>query len=205
MFYAYVKLFFRPLVAIYLRLQTEQKERIPGEGAALVVANHTSFLDPILLGSACPRKLHFIVLQSMYDWWRLRWFYWGMETIPVRTQEADPAAIRKALHRLRQGELVAIFPEGARSEDGALGESKLGTALLAAVSGVPVIPCHIEGAHAAWPPGTWFPVPGRVRVRFGPPLRYARPEERRRNRESLAEFAGQIMNAISELGPGAGE
>ena len=204
MFYAFVKLFFHPLVRIYLRLRTEGAGKVPRGGAALIAANHASFLDPIVLGSACPRKIHFIVLQSMYDWWRLRWFYWGMQTIPVRAEEADPRAVKQALSRLRRGNLVGIFPEGGRSHDGVLLPPKPGAALLAAASGVPVIPAYIEGAWASWKPGTLFPLPGRVRVRFGDPIHFSRDREKRRDRAELEVFSRRLMQAIAELGQEAG-
>jgi len=199
MFYTYVKLFFYPLVRVYLRLKVEGAEGIPRRGAALLVANHTSFLDPIVLGSACPRKIHFIVLKWMYDLWRLRWFYWGMETIPLRTEEADPRAIKRALTRLRHGALVGIFPEGGRSPNGSLQEGKLGAALLAAVSGVPVIPCAIRGALTSWRPATYFPLPGNVQVRFGSPIHYAANNSRRPDRADLASFSERMMSAIAAL------
>ncbi len=199
MFYAFVKLFFLPLVRIYLRLRTDGSARVPRRGPALIAANHTSFLDPIVLGSACPRRIHFIVLQSMYEWWRLRWFYWGMETIPVRAEEGDPRAVKQALTRLRRGELVGIFPEGGRSWNGILQPPKAGAALLAAASGAPVIPARIEGAWASWRPGTFFPVPGKVRVRFGEPIHFTRDRARRLDRGELEGFSRRLMEAIEDL------
>jgi 1-acyl-sn-glycerol-3-phosphate acyltransferase len=199
MFYAFVRLFFGPLVRIYLRLRTEGAEKVPARGAALIAANHASFLDPIVLGSACPRPIHFIVLQSMYEWWRLRWFYWGMQTIPVRAEEGDPRAVKQALWRLRRGDLVGIYPEGGRSEDGRLHPPKPGAALLAAASGAPVIPARIEGAWDSWRPGTWFPIPGRVRVRFGDPLHFGEGRGMRRDRAELERFSQRVMEAIASL------
>jgi 1-acyl-sn-glycerol-3-phosphate acyltransferase len=201
MFYSFVKFFFRPLVRIYLRLDTEGAERVPPRGAALIAANHSSFLDPIVLGSACPRRIHFIVLQTMYDWWRLRWFYWGMQTIPVRAEEGDPRAVKQALWRLRRGDLVGIYPEGGRSDDGRLQPPKLGAALLAAASGAPVIPARIEGAWSCWRPGTKFPLPGRVRVRFGEPLVFRQERDKRRDRAELERFSLRVMEAIARLSP----
>ncbi|HEV8337294.1 MAG TPA: lysophospholipid acyltransferase family protein [Candidatus Polarisedimenticolia bacterium] len=199
MFYGYVKLFFRLPTRIYLGLKAEGCERVPRHGPALIAANHASFLDPIVLGSACPRKIHFVVLQSMYEWKRLRWFYWGMQTIPVRAEESDPRAVKQALTRLRRGDLVGIFPEGGRSADGFLQPAKPGAALLAAISGAPVIPAHIAGAWSAWKPNTLFPVPGRVRVRFGEPIRIGAPGAKPRGREEVDAFSRRIMQAIAAL------
>jgi 1-acyl-sn-glycerol-3-phosphate acyltransferase len=200
MFYAFIKIFFRPLVRVYLRLRTEGSGNVPSAGPALIAANHASFLDPIVLGSACPRPIHFIVLQTMYDWWRLRWFYWGMQTIPVRAEEGDPRAVRQALSRLRRGDLVGIFPEGGRSRDGRLRAARPGAALMAAISGVPVIPAHIGGAWEAWRPGKWFPAPCPVRVRFGEALRFEEGKRGLRDREAVEVFSRRLMEAIAELG-----
>jgi len=199
MFYDYVKLFFAPLVRIYLRLKVLDGANVPSKGPAILVANHASFLDPIVLGSACPRRIHFIVLQVMYDWLSLRWFYWGMQTIPVRTEEGDPRAIKKALARLRQGQVVGLFPEGERSTDGAIRHAKIGAALLAAVSGAPVIPCHIRGAFESLPRGACFPWPAAVRVRFGKPLLFPREEKGARDRPQMQAFATSMLLAIARL------
>ncbi|MCI0566766.1 MAG: 1-acyl-sn-glycerol-3-phosphate acyltransferase [Acidobacteria bacterium] len=205
MFYAFVKLFFAPLVRIYLRLRVRGRERVPAQGPAIVVANHASFLDPIVLGSACPRKIHFIVLQAMYDWWRLRWFYWGMQTIPVRADEGDPRAIRLALWRLKRGHVVGLFPEGARSGDGVMREGKMGVALLAALSGAPVIPCFIQGAFESLPPGVRFPRPARVSVSFGEAVTFQRGEGAKRDRADLERFSSRLLAEIVRLKEEAGE
>jgi 1-acyl-sn-glycerol-3-phosphate acyltransferase len=204
-FYTFVKLFFAPLVRIYLRLRVRGSERVPLSGATIVVANHASFLDPIVLGSACPRKIHFIVLQAMYDWWRLRWFYWGMQTIPVRAEEGDPRAIRLALSRLKRGQVVGLFPEGARSGDGVMREGKTGVALLAALSGAPVVPCFIQGAFESLPPGGRFPRPARVSVSFGEAVRFQRGEGAKRDRVALERFSTRLLAEIVRLREEAGE
>jgi 1-acyl-sn-glycerol-3-phosphate acyltransferase len=205
LFYAFVKLFFAPLVRIYLRLKVRGSTRVPAKGAAIVVANHASFLDPIVLGSACPRLIHFIVLQFMYDWWSLRWFYWGMQTIPVRAEEGDPRAIRLALWRLKRGQVVGLFPEGARSGDGILREGKMGVALLAALSGAPVIPCSIQGAFESLPPGQAFPRPARVTVSFGEALQFQRSAGAKRDRADLERFSSRLVAEIIRLKEEAGE
>ncbi len=198
MFYAFVKLFFALPVRIYLRLKVRGKGNVPPAGAAIVVANHASFLDPIVLGSACPRKIHFIVLRHMYDWWRLRWFYWGMETIPVRREE-EARAIKLALGCLKRGQVVGIFPEGGRSPDGVLKDAKQGAALMAALSGAPVIPACIRGAFESLPIGGKFPAPAAVSVRFGEPLRFAPAERGRRDRAAIETFSRELVAAIAAL------
>jgi len=204
-FYRFVKIYFAQLVRIYFRLRVDGRTAIPNEGPAILAANHTSFLDPIVLGSACPRKVHFLVLQSMHDWWRLRWFYWGMQTIPVKPQEADAKAIRRAVSKLKEGHVVGLFPEGGRSMDGVLREGKVGVALLAALSGAPVIPCYIDGAFDSLPPQGRFPRPARVTIRFGERLEFQASERGRRDRAALERFSSLLLSSIAELKEECGE
>jgi 1-acyl-sn-glycerol-3-phosphate acyltransferase len=200
MFYWFVKGLFYPFARLYLGLTREGLEHLPRRGPAVVVCNHASYMDPILLGSAAPRPLHFMVLQWMYDLFLIRWFYWGMGTIPVRGKGQDSRGVKRALRILSRGDAVAIFPEGTRSADGRISRTRRGAAMIAAVSGAPVVPAYIDGARVSLPVGGRFPRPARVHVRFGPPLRFRR-DATRGDREALLEFAETVQRAIADLGP----
>jgi len=201
MFYWFVKGIFFPFVRLYLGLTRDGIDHLPRRGPAIVVSNHVSYMDAILLGSAAPRPIHFIVLQWMYDLLFLRWFYWGMGTIPVRAGR-DAHGLRQAVRTLQSGRVVGLFPEGSRSEDGRLRETQPGAALLAALSGAPVVPVFIDGAGASMPVGGAFPRPARVHVRFGPPLRF--PGGRgARDRDGLQAFGRSLEEAIRALEPAA--
>jgi 1-acyl-sn-glycerol-3-phosphate acyltransferase len=202
MFYWFVKGLFYPFARLYLNLTRDGLEHLPRRGPAIVVCNHASYLDAIILGSAAPRPIRFLVLRWMHDMILLRWFYWGMGTIPVRAEGQDSAAIKQALRLLRAGRVIGVFPEGTRSADGRLQDARPGAAMLAALSGSPVVPAFIDGARATLPVGSIFPLPARVRVRFGPPLRFER-REGRDNRDTLAAFARAMLDAIARLEPAA--
>jgi 1-acyl-sn-glycerol-3-phosphate acyltransferase len=202
MFYWFVKGMFFPFARLYLRLTREGLENLPRSGPAIVVANHASYADPVILGSAFPRPVHFIVLQSMFDLLVLRWFYWGMGTIPVGLEGQDSSGIKRALRVLSQGRVLGIFPEGTRSADGRIGEPRPGVAMIAALSHAPVIPAYLSGAHTVLPVGGRFPRPGRVHVRFGPPLRFG-GRKRRPEREALIEFSKSMLDAVRRLEPGS--
>jgi 1-acyl-sn-glycerol-3-phosphate acyltransferase len=201
MFYWFVKAVFYPYVTLYLGLTRDGLEHLPVRGQAIVVCNHVSYMDAIILGSASPRPIHFIVLQWMYDLVAIRWFYWGMGAIPVRAG-SDGRGIRRALRTLAAGGVVGVFPEGTRSADGRVREAQPGAALLAALSGAPVVPAFIDGARDSMPVGTRFPRPARIHVRFGAPLTF--PEGRgARDREALLEFAQRMEAGIRALEPAA--
>jgi 1-acyl-sn-glycerol-3-phosphate acyltransferase len=195
-FYWFIKAMFWPLGKIYFRTRRRGAHNVPRSGAAIVVANHASFLDPAILGDACPRKVHFLIMRAMYDLRRFRWFYVGMESIPVSADPQDALSLRRALRALRQGQVVGVFPEGHRRPDGSLGEGRLGAALLAARSGAPVIPVGIRGAYEAMPAKGIFPWPKRIETVFGPPLRW---EGGKPGRAALAAFSERLMSAVGAL------
>ncbi len=200
MFYWFVKGMVHPFVRLYLRQTREGLEHLPRTGPAIIIANHSSYADPFVLGAASPRPIHFIVLQRMFDLMVLRWFYWGMGTIPVRIEGQDSRGIKRALRVLSRGGVLGIFPEGTRSPDGSVGEARPGAAMIAALSGAPVIPAYIEGANQALPVGANFPKPIRVNVRFGPPLYFER-RRGRQGREALQVFSRAMLDAVRRLEP----
>ncbi|MBI3449409.1 MAG: 1-acyl-sn-glycerol-3-phosphate acyltransferase [Acidobacteria bacterium] len=198
-FYWSVKGLAWPVLRAYLGFRVEGASKIPAAGACIVVANHASYLDAICLGSACPRRLRFLISHDIYSLLRLRWFYSLMEAIPLKIDAADTRALRTALDVLRSGGVVGIFPEGQRMKDGELGEGKLGVGFLASRSGAPVIPGAIVGAQEAMPVGAAFPRPRRVRVVFGEPIPF-RPRGERAKKEELIEFSNSVMATIARLG-----
>jgi 1-acyl-sn-glycerol-3-phosphate acyltransferase len=200
MFYWFVKSVFYPFVRLYLGLRREGLQHLPRRGPVILVCNHVSYMDAILLGSAAPRLIHFMVLQWMYDLLLLRWFYWGMGTVPVLAGGKDSHGIRRALKVLERGRVIGIFPEGSRSPDGRIRETQLGAAMLAALSGAPVVPAFIDGARESMPVGARIPSPVRVHVRFGPALRYRR-DKMKRDRNGMREFGRSMEAAIRHLGP----
>lgn len=201
MFYWFVKGVFYPFVRLYLGLTRDGTEHLPRRGSAIVISNHASYMDAILLGSASPRPIRFIVLRWMYDLVFLRWFYWGMGTIPVRAG-TDARGLKRAVRALREGRIVGVFPEGTRSPDGRVGEARPGAALLAAWTGAPVVPAYIDGARESMPVGGRFPKPARIHVRFGPPIRLDAGRGLR-ERGGVAEFTRRMETALRALEPGA--
>lgn len=204
LFYWTIKTIAWPVTRLYVRLRVVGADRVPRRGACLVVANHTSYLDAIVLGSAFPRRVRFLITRPIYAMWRLRWFYYMMGSIALAPDVPDRRALKEALGALRRGGVVGIFPEGQRMIDGNLGSAKAGAAMIAARSGAPVVPAAIIGAWEAMPVGALFPSPRPIRVVFGEPLTFPPAEGRRPTREQLDAFAERIMRAIAELMAGNG-
>ena len=198
-------LFYRALRALaalprrYFRFRVEGAEHMPTTGPCIVAANHTSYIDPIVLWMACPRHVRFIVDRAQY----LRPLIHGMATrtgaIPVDNDPRDLGSLRQALLALKQGAALGIFPEGGRSDDGDLKPAKPGAALLALRAGVPLIPAGIVGAFAAYSRHQRLPRPAPILVRFGEPI--ALPEAWRGHaaREHLEDATALLMGRIKQL------
>jgi 1-acyl-sn-glycerol-3-phosphate acyltransferase len=174
-------------------------ENIPKEDSALLVANHSSYLDPACLGSASPRKVHFLITYRVYKKFMQTWFYRWMETIPIQGHSADLSSIRLALRKLQDGKVIGIFPEGTRAVEMQLSRWMHGVALIAARSGAPIIPVAILGSGRALGINKFMPWPLSIQVVFGKPIHF--PSRRRKDikRESLVTFSTRIFENIQNL------
>ena len=197
-FYATVRALSRPVLATWFRLESQGAANIPATGPCLVVANHSSYLDPAVLGRACPRKIHFLIARTVFVCPGLQWFFRRMDAVPVSFDGSDAAALRVAMRLLSAGRVVGIFPEGGRSKEGELAGARVGAALLASHSRCPVVPVGIRGAREALPVGAMLPRPRRIEVAFGAPFVVVR-EGGRGQRRRLEEVGTRMMREVADL------
>jgi len=121
---------------------------LPESGPALLVANHVSGLDPVLMVAAVRRPLRFLIAREQYERRGLRWLFRAMGCIPVDRESRPQQAFREALAALARGEVVALFPGGRIQPPGRPPPPlKRGVARLAALSGAPVLAVHIGGVR----------------------------------------------------------
>jgi 1-acyl-sn-glycerol-3-phosphate acyltransferase len=152
------------LVALFLRLifrlngglNVRGAEKIPHEGGVIIAANHISYLDPPLLGAVLPRRATFMAREGLFDIPLLGWFI-GLYSFPVARDRTHPSTIKEAVRRLKNGEMLVIFPEGRRSETGRLQEGKRGVGMIARLSNAAIIPTLVVGTNRALPVnGKWL-------------------------------------------------
>jgi 1-acyl-sn-glycerol-3-phosphate acyltransferase len=197
-FYALVRGIVLVVARLVFRLEGRGREHVPRTGAALIISNHTSFLDPPLVGAAAPRELHYLAKAELFSIPLLGWLVARLNSHPVKREGSDPAAIRTALRLLEAGHAVLVFPEGTRGEEGTLREAKTGAGMLAVLSRAPVVPAYVQGSGRVLPRGRWVPRWARIRVSFGSPLRFGDHNGMAR-KEQYREASRRMMAAIAEL------
>ena len=174
-------------------------ENIPKRGACLMIANHQSFLDPILVQAVCPRIVHSMAKSTQFGSRMYRKLLTQLYSFPVRRFEVDPQAVRQVLRRLEQGNGVIIYIEGERSWDGRLQSPRLGTVRLALKAGVPIVPVRVDGAYDAWPRWHRKIKRSRIRIEFRPPFSLPQLDSRQARESHLAAAADQIMKSIEAV------
>lgn len=195
----------RVAAACMTRVKVEGLEKIPRVGPVLVICNHSSNADGMLLMAFVVPKI-----GRPMGWLgkeeALRWplFGWGMRqngVIGVRRGSGDLEAFRTAKQVLDTGNVLAIFPEGTRSPTGALQAAKEGATVLAVRSGAPIVPIAIAGSHRFWRKGTLIPRVGRrMSIRIGDPFTLALPRIADRH-EATHLATTELMRHIAELLP----
>ena len=186
------------LMRLVFRLEVKNPEHLPRRGPVLLVANHSSFLDPPAIGSVAPRQLWFLAKETLFRIPLFGPLLGRLNARPVRREGRDPGALRIALRILEAQGALLIFPEGTRGDEGVLRPAKVGAGMLAVTSGAPVVPVYIRGSGRAWPRGRRFFRPVKITVAFGPPLAFdgSRHGDRRAQYQAASR---EMMAAIARL------
>jgi 1-acyl-sn-glycerol-3-phosphate acyltransferase len=155
---------------------------MPASGPVLVVSNHQSMFDPVLVGMAEPRYLAFLARSNLFPQLGLGWFIRTVGAVPI-DRGFGKEGIQSVLSALGQGRAVLMFPEGERTHTGAVQPLKAGVSLLIKRVTCPIVPVGIAGCFAAWSrfrkwprPSPLFlpPGPSTIAVSVGKPLDPAR-------------------------------
>ena len=198
MLYAILKPITVALMRLLFGLTSRGREHVPATGPVLLVANHSSLLDPPLVGGMVPRQVSFMAKEELFRVPLLGPLIRRLNARPVRREGADASALRTSLRVLQEGGVLLVFPEGTRGPEGTLREPKAGVGMLAALSGAPVVPVFVEGSGRAWPRGRRLPRPAKVTVTFGPPKVFERKDAEGRKRDYEA-VSREMMAAIGRL------
>jgi 1-acyl-sn-glycerol-3-phosphate acyltransferase len=198
---------------LYHRLSIEAGHFVPTEPPFVMIANHASHLDALLLAAALPCRLCDRVFPvaagdvffntpatSLFSATLLN-------ALPMWRKNCGSHALAELKKRLIEEPCgLILFPEGTRSRDGTLGPFKPGLGMLTAGTAVPVIPCHLSGAFQAFPPAARWPRPRRIRLKIGQPLVFDAVPNRRAGWEEISARAQEAVRRLGnvdleEMGP----
>lgn len=169
------------------RVRVVGKENFPKQGGVLLCTNHIDNLDPPVVGMTCPRPVHFMAKEELFEAPILKSILPKVNAFPIKRGMSDRQALRKALSILKTGKVVGLFPEGTRSKDGVLQEGLAGAGFFALRGEAVVMPCAIIGPYKRFT---------RLKVVYGKPIDMTTYRE---ERVSAEEVTAIIMGEIQKL------
>jgi 1-acyl-sn-glycerol-3-phosphate acyltransferase len=187
-----------PLVRLIWVKNVEGRENLLKNGAYIIAANHQSYLDFICLAGVWPGRVYFLAAEKFFfsRFWRPLVEYTGQIRVD-RDSKDKSASMLAAAEYLKEGKIIAIFPQGTRSRDGLIGKTYTGVAKLANMSGVPVVPVGIRGAFELLPPQKRLPKFSRgIQIYIGEPLSFTYDVNDEKNHRQATD---QIMAKVAAL------
>lgn len=160
----------RILTTVCFDLKVYGIYNIPKSGGVLLVSNHQSYLDPVLLGIGLDRTVSYMGKAELFRNPVFAWVIRSLNAFPVSQGSGDVGAVKESIARLQAGHMLNIYPEGSRTETGEIMPMEPGVGLVIRRAKVPVVPAAIVGSYDAWPKGRKFPRSRPIRVVFGPPM-----------------------------------
>jgi 1-acyl-sn-glycerol-3-phosphate acyltransferase len=174
--------------------------RVPSEGPLLIVSNHQSFFDPILVGLGSHRRQFCALARSgLFKNKLLGWLIRSLNAIPVEQGVSDTRAMRQCVQVLKDDQALLVFPEGARTLSGQTEAFESGTLLLIKRAKPTILPVAIEGAFDVWPRTRSLPkATGRIGVMYGQPIA-AEDLLAQGNEQALATLQQRVQAMQDEL------
>jgi len=177
------------------RLKITGKENIPKSDAFIVVANHASYYDPLVLAASLyPRKVYFMAKMELFKIPGFAFVIRKLGAFPVKREGFDRKSLTRAFELIKDKEAIGMFPEGTRVRADASRQIFQGAAYLASKTGAGVLPVRICGTEKIMAEGKRFPRLAKINVNIGIPLKLNGV-----NKEDLAVFSAKIMEEIEKL------
>ena len=198
--YEGTRLVAHPVIPLAAQLRVEGLEHIPASGAAILAPNHISSADIPLVAYPIKRHVHFMAKDELFHIPLLRTYIRWLGAFPVRRGESDRDALRTAERLLGEGNVVAIFPEGHRSENRALIEAHAGVAMIAMRASVPIIPVAVWGTEHILKSWNYLWRAPTVHIRYGEPF-LPQAAGAKRTSADLKRNTDEIMGRIAAMLP----
>ena len=163
--YSASRFLLRGFVTVLSGWEVRGRDHVPSSGAVIVASNHISYWDPVLVGSATVRELHYLAKEELFRPPIFGPMIRSFNAIPIRRGTADLSGLKKAADVLRAGRALILFPEGTRARDGELHAARPGIGMLAVATGARIVPAYVEHSNR---PRKWMLRQVKLRVSFAP-------------------------------------
>ncbi len=203
MVYSLSRFIIRTILRLFFGFRLEGPAHEPASGPVIVVSNHLSDLDPLVVGASLRRRATFMAKQELFVNPLVRWWVTSCGGFPVRRGAPDRQALRTALGILSRGGVLVMFPEGTRGRDRTLRPPEPGAAMLALRTGATILPIAVLGTDEVLPRDARRLRRARIQVRIGAPLRVdgagGQPGGPRHERERVDAVGRRYMAEIARL------
>ncbi len=170
MFYRICQFLLYCIFKVWNRFELRGSELLPGKSSGFILAaNHTSYLDPPVLGGRIRRQLGFLAKEKLFKIPVLGTMIVWLGALPI-AGDSEFKSMRVVIRALKNRKAVVIFPEGTRAAGEEFLKPQPGVVFLAHAAQVPIVPCYIEGTAKAWPRGRKAFLPVKIRVFVGKPI-----------------------------------
>jgi 1-acyl-sn-glycerol-3-phosphate acyltransferase len=169
-FYRLIRAIARILFTLLFDLKVYGKHHVPSQGGVLIISNHQSYLDPVLLGVMLDRPMSFLAKSELFTNKHFSWLIRALNAFPIRQRAGDIGALKTLIQKLKDGHMPSMFPEGARTWTGELLPIEPGASLVIRRARVPVVPAIIQGSFEAWPRTKKMFRTHPIAVMYGPRL-----------------------------------
>ena len=192
-----------PLIIKFWIKEVNGLLNVPKKGTFIVAANHASYMDHfIIMCTLVPflnRKIHHLAKKEHFsNPLKAIWHYYG-GAVPIDRQSGGKEALRWAVQALKNGNLIAIHPEGTRTLTGKLQKGRTGVARLALLARVPVIPIGLIGTFEILPKGNCIPKLKKATMNIGKPMHFQKYYNKKITKSLLRKITDNIMKEIAKL------
>jgi 1-acyl-sn-glycerol-3-phosphate acyltransferase len=198
------QLVFRTIFATYFRWRVFGTENVPTTGGVILAANHSSFIDPPLIGCGTNRIISMLARDTLFRFPPMGVLLRSWGVVPVDRDGGGAKGLKIVMDQLLAGHAISLFPEGTRTRDGQLQPARSGIGLTVIKSTAPVVPVRIFGAFEAFGRHHAIPRPRRVILKYGKPMYFeklraeAKTCDKPRLKQIYQEVADEIMAAIAQ-------
>jgi len=197
MFYTIAKLIGRVLFTLTGGIRISGKERLPEKGPLIIVCNHQSIIDPLVLLTFLPYRITFLAAAYLFKIPLVGLILRAAGAMPIHSAKGDFKSLKESIKLLEKGGVLGIFPEGGVSLDGKLRPFMSGASYIALKSGTAILPVALGGTRDVLPVGTYFPRRKRITINIGQTIMVERKDKIKR--DDMTELDLKLKEELQKL------